>query len=160
MRLLADGTLDTSFNDAISSTPPGVFSMSVGLGNNSQDDMLLTDDGTLFVTGYANFFNPTGFDIIISKLLILDGTLSTTDVLSNKVRIYPNPVNDILNYEGIDDISKINIFDLTGRKLFTSIPNQQQFIDLTSLDLENGLFIVQFETLNGLTAMRFLKSNL
>ncbi|MFT6096273.1 MAG: hypothetical protein ACJAVQ_001179 [Nonlabens sp.] len=122
--------------------------------------MLLTADGTLFVTGYANFFNPTGFDIMISKLLVLDAALSTTDVLRNKIRIYPNPVNDLLHYESMEDISKINVFDLTGRKLLTSIPNQQQFIDLTSLDLKNGLFIVQFETLNGLTAMRFLKSNL
>ncbi|AFU68322.1 secreted protein [Psychroflexus torquis ATCC 700755] len=160
MRLLADGTLDTSFNDPISSTEPGVFSMSIGLGNNSQDNMLLTDDGTLFVIGYANFFNPTGFDIIISKLLILDGTLSTTDVLSNKVRIYPNPVNDLLNYEGIEDISKINIFDLTGRKLLTSIPNQQQFINLTSLAIKNGLYIIQFETLKGFITKKFLKSNL
>ncbi|MFT6197056.1 MAG: putative delta-60 repeat protein [Nonlabens sp.] len=159
MRLLADGTLDTNFNDATSSTPPGVFSMRIG-GNNTQDDMLLTADGTLFVTGYANFFNPTGFDIMISKLLVLDAALSTTDVLRNKIRIYPNPVNDLLHYESMEDISKINVFDLTGRKLLTSIPNQQQFIDLTSLDLKNGLFIVQFETLNGLTAMRFLKSNL
>jgi hypothetical protein len=159
MRLLANGTLDTNFNDATSSTPPGVFSMRIG-GNNTQDDMLLTADGTLFVTGYATFFNPTGFDIMISKLLVLDAALSTTDVLRNKIRIYPNPVNDLLHYESMEDISKINVFDLTGRKLLTSIPNQQQFIDLTSLDLENGLFIVQFETLNGLTAMRFLKSNL
>lgn len=160
MRLLADGTLDTSFNDPISSTPPGVFSMSIGLGNNTQDNMLLTADGTLFVTGYANFFNPTGFDIIISKVLIQDAALSTTSVLRNKIKIYPNPVNDLLNYEGIEDISKINVFDLTGRKLLTSIPNQQQFIDLTSADLKNGLFIVQFETSNGVIAMRFLKSNL
>jgi hypothetical protein len=122
--------------------------------------MLLTADGTLFVTGYANFFNPTGFDIIISKVLIQDAALSTTSVLRNKIKIYPNPVNDLLNYEGIEDISKINVFDLTGRKLLTSIPNQQQFIDLTSADLKNGLFIVQFETSNGVIAMRFLKSNL
>lgn len=55
------------------------------------------------------------------KMLFTDASSGITKVVDDlSVRIYPNPVSDILYVEGVD-IQKIEIFDGTGRQVYVSI---------------------------------------
>lgn len=54
------------------------------------------------------------------KMLFTDASSGITKVVDDlSVRIYPNPVSDILYVEGVD-IQKIEIFDGTGRQVYVS----------------------------------------
>ena len=54
------------------------------------------------------------------KMLFTDASSGITKVVDDlSVRIYPNPVSDILYVEGVD-VQKIEIFDGTGRQVYIS----------------------------------------
>jgi hypothetical protein len=50
----------------------------------------------------------------------LDHTLSTNDEKTIELKIYPNPINDILNIESNENIGKINLYNISGKKILTS----------------------------------------
>ena len=57
------------------------------------------------------------------------------------VDIYPNPVDDILYFKSNELIEEIKIYDLTGKQLYTKIPNSNDFsVDLS--DLSPGKYLV------------------
>jgi photosystem II stability/assembly factor-like uncharacterized protein len=71
--------------------------------------------------------------------------------------LFPNPVTSGLNIESTVPISKIEIFDLTGRNVFTLRPNGTQ-TELNSETLSNGCYFLTATLANGNTATRkFLK---
>ena len=65
---------------------------------------------------------------------------------NEEVKIYPNPVNEILNIElkGVDQKTKITIFDLSGRKVF-----EKEYIE-TNINInfsqyQQGTYIVKIQ---------------
>ncbi len=71
---------------------------------------------------------------------------------NNAVKIYPNPSteNIYVNYE--DNFSFINIVNLQGK---TILQSNQKSIDISGL--ENGIYIVQIATENGVLNSKFVK---
>jgi hypothetical protein len=71
---------------------------------------------------------------------------------NNAVKIYPNPSteNIYVNYEGI--FSTINIINLQGK---TMLQRTNKYIDISSL--ENGIYIAQIITENGVLNSKFVK---
>jgi len=71
---------------------------------------------------------------------------------NNAVKIYPNPSteNIYVNYE--DNFSFINIINLQGK---TILQSNQKNIDISGL--ENGIYIVQIATENGVLNSKFVK---
>ncbi len=75
--------------------------------------------------------------------------LSVASSLDARVKIFPNPTNDFINFEWDDDltsISDINLFDSNGKWIksfnFPTSQNSGQ-IDLT--DLAQGIYVVTFQ---------------
>jgi hypothetical protein len=61
--------------------------------------------------------------------------------------IYPNPANDEFVISGTkEEITKVNIVDVTGRVVLTEIPSGNR-VDVSSLS--NGLYFVQLENKSG-----------
>jgi hypothetical protein len=71
---------------------------------------------------------------------------------NNAVKIYPNPSTDniYLNYES--DFSAINIINLQGKNVLQS---KNKNIDISGL--ENGIYIAQIMTENGVLNSKFVK---
>ena len=83
-------------------------------------------------------------DIIITVNQINDITLSTNSISLDKVLIYPNPVSETLTLSLEEDlkITKIEIFDLTGKKQLSKII----FENLTNIDLKeisSGIYFIR-----------------
>ena len=64
--------------------------------------------------------------------------LNTTDIVSNKELLYPNPVNDFLRI-GISGIEKIEFFDLKGRSFLVNW--NSNVIDVSNLS--KGIYIAK-----------------
>ena len=61
------------------------------------------------------------------------------------LRLYPNPVNQVLHLEGDFENSQISIYDLTGRKVYQD--EYQHEISVSNLD--NGLYFIHIITSEG-----------
>lgn len=73
--------------------------------------------------------------------------------LNSKIKIYPNPANNILNIESIQDIDNVQIFDVLGKKVLTS--NKQQ---LNITNLRSGIYMIKISDINNqVETKKFIK---
>jgi choice-of-anchor B domain-containing protein len=70
----------------------------------------------------------------------------TSDILSESLLTYPNPVNDILYFDN-KEIVNITVQDINGKVLFTHRNNGNNTINLSSLN--HGVYLVRFENNEG-----------
>lgn len=72
----------------------------------------------------------------------------------NKISLYPNPAKDLLNVSSANAISKIEVYDMTGKKLVSR--NNASDINLSSLG--KGVYIISVLQANGsVVAKQFVK---
>ena len=73
-----------------------------------------------------------------------ENTLNTTEI-ENKldIKVYPNPIEDILNIDSKEKIiSKIEIIDIQGRLIFKDNYNKNK-IEINSSSFENGTYVIK-----------------
>ena len=75
-----------------------------------------------------------------------ESPLATANVKQDQIRIYPNPVKDILNIDLKSDKGSVKIFDLTGKVVKTADLNKSGTIDVSQLT--KGMYLVEI-ILNG-----------
>ncbi|MFN8339478.1 MAG: zinc-dependent metalloprotease [Saprospiraceae bacterium] len=63
---------------------------------------------------------------------------------TNALKLYPNPVNDILQIESSEDIIKINLYNMSGQLVLSRGKGFGHSIDMH--DLNSGMYIVRIET--------------
>lgn len=173
VRLNQDGSIDNSFNPQLPSYQQSVSDIQVlsddkiiVTGYISNSVLKLNEDGSQdsdFNTGSGfnnvtrSSFEQTDGQILIggtftqyqghssTKIVRILGNsiLSTDEVDIQKIKIFPNPVNDLINVE-IDDFFNFKIFSLTGRIILegTKSPNKQIEVN----GLKRGIYILEIET--------------
>lgn len=88
---------------------------------------------------------PTGAaTVFVDNVYFYNRPSSTDNVLSGKVKMFPNPAQagDVVNFEG--EIQNFDIYDIKGMKILTSKGTKAD-----QLPLDKGIFIVKFKTING-----------
>ncbi len=82
--------------------------------------------------------------------------LQIPEFLAESVKLYPNPVKDILNFEYPinTEIKNISIYDISGRLL---LKNDTNFKQLNISQLALGTFILVMETSKGRVVSKFIK---
>jgi len=87
---------------------------------------------------------------------VTDITLGVNQVEKrNKIQLYPNPVNDILQFSGEDKISKIVIFSLDGKKIMEKSMNEERKLNVRHL--VEGNYIINIFTDKGVQTIKFIK---
>lgn len=95
----------------------------------------------------------SGFKIDKVKIQNLEN-LAVTDLSKNEIKIYPNPVKDLLKIASKENIESVEIFDINGKQVLKT-----QFG--TSLDVKNltsGLYIIKIKTQNETLTEKFIKN--
>ena len=83
---------------------------------------------------------------------------SSLDILNLEnitLKIYPNPVHDVINFELSESITKVKITDLNGRLLI-----EKQGIKIKEVDvsvLKSAIYFIQINTYNGVAIKKFIK---
>ncbi|WP_294294830.1 T9SS type A sorting domain-containing protein [uncultured Chryseobacterium sp.] len=92
-------------------------------------------------TGDQIFYNNSGF-------------LGTREnILKKPLSIYPNPVKDMLNLEGVPKNSAVKIYDLSGRKVLEAYSEDTKLkIDISRLS--KGTYMIRSENI---PAQKFIK---
>ena len=92
--------------------------------------------------------NPLSLNVQGDSVQILNGLHDLT--LDNKIKVYPNPANQFVFVSSSLPINNIELFDITGREVYSSIINQndQQKVDVAGL--EKGVYIMTIKTQEGI----------
>ena len=70
------------------------------------------------------------------------------DILNKELRLYPNPVRDILHLQNLKQVNKLQLFDLSGKAIIAvTMPNESA--DLNVNNLTTGTYILIFEMEDG-----------
>lgn len=78
----------------------------------------------------------------VFNLFIHDASMATDEMTASEFKIYPNPVKDVLNISNDKSIEKVEIFDLSGKKLIQNEMNSNKTeIDMSGL--LSGIYIVK-----------------
>jgi len=84
--------------------------------------------------------------------------LSTSDFLSSKFAVYPNPVNDIINFSNQDNaiVSTVTMTDLNGRVVKSVKVNATEG-QISVSDLATGMYIMKISTDQGIATKKIIK---
>ncbi len=76
------------------------------------------------------------FNIHVNQLL------ATTDASKNTMRVYPNPIGDQLNIQSDNKLNKIEVYDMSGKKILEQDTNAKSSVIDTS-KLSKGNYIIK-----------------
>lgn len=146
IRLNNDGTKDSTFSTGTGFEGETYYK--------SVDNLTVSPNGKIIVGGAFYKYQNTYYS---TNLIALHGgvALSTNDFeVNNSVKIYPNPVKDILNITTIDnsEIISVKIYDLQGKLILETTTTSIDTNDLTS-----GLYFVNILTEKGRLTKKFIK---
>ena len=88
--------------------------------------------------------------------IVFDNTLSTADFgyANNTISLYPNPAKEVLNISSSNSITKIEVYDLLGKKVASN--NNASNVNVAALG--KGAYIVKVVQENGsVVAKQFIK---
>ncbi len=92
----------------------------------------------------------------MSLFVANEDNTSVHKIPSTNFRLYPNPANDLLTVENVYDVKTISIYSVTG-KHFNSYVNSSSVIHLNISDLPSGLYLLKFNSDQGVSTKRFIK---
>lgn len=119
--------------------------------NNTTVTIAIKYDSTSNTTAWENDVNENGLWFIADpRIEVTNATASVEDTnLTTAIKLYPNPVKDILNIETLNNIIKIKhieLFDVMGKSVYQSSEDSKA---LNLSTLSKGLYILKLESVNG-----------
>lgn len=90
-------------------------------------------------------------DIKINSELMLSA--KEEKINSKLLTVYPNPVIDVLNIKSIEKVNKVEVYDISGRKMPVDLNGNQ----VNAKNLNPGSYMINIETKKGKTTEKFIK---
>jgi hypothetical protein len=74
-----------------------------------------------------------------------DGVTSLQDLAQHQIEIYPNPTEDILRIKAEENIEKVIMTDINGKRILKSKLRNRSTLELDISYLERGIYIVEIQ---------------
>lgn len=100
----------------------------------------------------ATTFGIDNYRVEASNNTVL-GTKEDNILKADQVSLYPNPVSDVLTIKSDLKIDKVEVYDMSGRKVDVEINDDK--IDVRNLN--SGSYIINTETKGGKVSKKFIK---
>ena len=71
--------------------------------------------------------------------------------------MYPNPVTNKLTVSGVNDVNRIEIFDISGR-VVKSVEVASEKVSMNLSDLQSGVYIISLHNAKGIQTAKFIKN--
>lgn len=95
--------------------------------------------------------NSFGYSPFLAKISIF--TFSVPDSETTTVRIYPNPVKDLLTIETTETITSVTVYGLNGQRIGLPFVNNQ--VDFSGV--ANGVYVVEVQFENGVKKVKVVR---
>lgn len=104
-----------------------------------------------------------------NRVVTVDTTMTVTDLWGDiyfgifdrraefTYDIYPNPVTNKLTISGINDVNRIEIFDISGR-VVKSVEVASEKVSMNLSDLQSGVYIISLHNKKGIQTAKFIKN--
>jgi hypothetical protein len=108
---------------------------------------------------YSRIPNGTGDFVKKNATFGFDNTKTSSTLTAeiDNLILYPNPANHLITVKHINFIKDLSIFDITGRKLFTSATLHSNEAKINISDLEKGVYFVELTTTTSKAVKKFVK---
>ena len=85
--------------------------------------------------------------------------LSTSEQLSTKFNLYPNPANSVVNITNAENmvVEQVTIYDIAGKQLSTQNFNNEAEIQLNVENLASGTYMLHLQTKQGTAVKKLVK---
>ena len=110
------------------------------------------EDGQIVSYDLDYTFTVTGNRTLVANLKNTDGV----EELAITFGIYPNPVSDMLNIEASENIEQVEVFTITGTKVFSQNSFTEK-VEINTTNLSAGTYIIRMTTKNASEVRRFVK---
>lgn len=110
-------------------------------------------NGTIINDPYPTPYSSGGFDL--DAVGIINGTLGTSDHLTETISIWPNPAKDMLQINVLER-STVHILSTDGKLLSMQEIDQKGLIDLRTAGISTGLYQVLIFTEKGIISKRLI----
>ena len=106
-----------------------------------------------FKVAFRHYNTTGGYVILVSDIAIVSaGSTTGIEAIENgNIAVYPNPVRDILNIEGIG-IEQVQLIDINGRTVLTANAG-----NLNIGSLATGVYMLRIITAEGVTTRKIVK---
>ncbi len=105
-----------------------------------------TDAGDNPVSEHAeNEITITGDLTLIANFLLVS---NISDVWESQLTIYPNPSSDMINFKSSDNIRGLELFNLTGQKVYSATVNDIHY-KLDVSQMPQGFYVVKLTNMDG-----------
>ena len=107
-------------------------------------------------TVYVAFVNTTqdGFVLYIDDIHAWkEDPVGLTELAVSNVSVYPNPTNDLIKVETMEQIKQLRLMTLNGDVLINSTMNE-----LSLSSYPNGIYLLHIETDKGVSVNRVVKN--
>ena len=84
-------------------------------------------------------------------------TLSTDEVESNELEVYPNPIKNEVNISYSNIIDEVVIYDIRGKEVLKNKVNNN-YINLNTNSLESGLYIIKVKSEDNVHTYKIVKN--
>mgnify|MGYP006427273851 CR=1 FL=1 len=133
---------------------PGSLNSSTA-ASDSQHNLILSNTFGNQIYTYHEYSWRRGF---LHKYNFSSFNLSVNDnhVLANEFKIYPNPAKNRLHVTDLDDITKIEIFSVNGKRVLAFDNLTNNGLDISNLS--NGLYLVKIQNEKSSFTKKFMKN--
>ena len=108
----------------------------------------------------VRFYDQTGFvdhsNIIIDDFFVEEIPTSVNSIENNEISTYPNPANNVINFDNINGVDNIQIIDIRGQ-VVENIPVSSDKASVKTSCFKPGLYIANLRKGNEVISVRFIK---
>lgn len=120
----------------------------------NDEDFTPGEDGVYYF-GFNAYSAANQYYIHLDNISI-EESLKVDQVISDSLKIYPNPVKDILNLSHTKNISSVEVFNLLGQKIITKAVNStNDQIDMSNLS--TGTYLVKINSDDAVKTVKVIK---
>jgi len=97
-------------------------------------------------------------DIIVNNIATPQALGIKTNALAAKIKMYPNPVSDVLKIQSSEALKSASIYSYDGRKLIEVKALNNNVSSINTSNLRKGVYVINFEAVSGATlSQKFIK---
>lgn len=90
-------------------------------------------------------------------IITYEAILGTGNIENQKINVYPNPVQNILNVTADEDISEVRLYNMLGQEINHKAGMNSREIKMDISNLAKGTYIVKIETEAGVKSLNIIK---
>ncbi len=107
---------------------------------------------------YADYQSGVQLDYANVDVMVSMETSSIGEGLSSEFKMYPNPASYVLNIEGLENITKVEVFNTVGQRVRVIENVNTANVQISTGDLHTGIYFVNFYNDRSIvTTQKFMK---